>query len=195
MESQPSPLGISIAPSAAQRISGAVCVLAGCGFLVAATIAVLDLLLARPVTGVTWLLIPGVPVLIAGQVWSIWILIGRLPPRRNRSWSPFRRRLRTTDLFAGLPPPAMVAVVAVFFLAWISGVSSFPYLQSGGPEPATRHCRYPLNDHGVVTCTDEATYYRAGRASQRLASSVLAAFFVFHLGISAAALRRRQRDS
>jgi len=188
MEAPPSPFGFSFEPRTAHRMSWAVCILAGYAFLVAATIIVLDVLRARPVDGVASLLTLGIPVLIAGQLWSFWILAGR---RKTEMGWPFGQ-FTTREMFGDLPRPAVRAVMAVFAVLATSAFTAAPV--AGNPVAPTRHCAYPLSDHGVITCVDRAAYYREGRDVQRFAASILAAFFMFDLAISAGELRRRRPE-
>lgn len=192
--SRPLPAWLSFAPRTERRIGWIVSVLAGCAFLVSGSIVVLDLVRTRPLHGVAWLLLPGIPILIVGQLWTILVLIKRLQPRRTGPWNPFSRRWRITagDVFGDLPIPVWIAVIGISALLVIS--SQTTDLSRGGPVPPTRHCQYPLDNHGYITCTDEAAYYQAGRDVQRDGATVLAGFFVIHLAVAASSVFRRRRE-
>ena len=196
---RPSSFGVSFERRTVQRIGRVVCVLAGCAFLVAATVIVLDLVRTRAVPDIDWLLFAGVPILIVGQLWAMWAIGTRMSPRPKGSWKQsFRRRsgVSTADFFGDLPPKVRVAVIAVTSLIAVSAFTATPVFSgiNGGPAAPTPHCRYPLANHGTTVCTDEATYDKAGRYIQRFAASCLAGFFVLHLGVAAGTLAWRRRE-
>ena len=53
--------------------------------IVAVAIVLVTLLTDRPIPDVWLLLIPGMPILVAGQLWAIFLLNSRLP-RPQGSW-------------------------------------------------------------------------------------------------------------
>jgi hypothetical protein len=174
-----------------------VCVLAGCGFLVAATIVVLALVRTRPLHGVVWLLLPAIPVAVAGALWMIWIIEGRRQPAAKRSRVSFLsgHRLFAREAFGDLPRTARVAGLAIALLLVVSSFTAFPGFSGlGHPLPPTRHCKYRVNEQGEPTCTTEATYYLAGRDDQRYVASIFALFYVMSLGTVASDLIRRRRE-
>jgi len=176
------PFGLSLGPRIARGIAWVVCALAGCGVLVAATVVILALVRTRPLHGAVWLLLAGIPVLVAGVLATILITMRRSrPAAANRRWGPFE----------DLPKRARLAAVAVAFLLLVSNFTALASM--GHPLPPTGHCKYRVSNHGV-TCTDEATYYRAGRGEQRYVASWFAFAFLVVLGLAGGELVRRRRE-
>ena len=158
---------------------------------VAAAVAILLVLAllvrGEPLPRAHWLLVPAIPVVLIGQAWCMVVLLASRPARGR--WSRDPRRF----MFSGLPAWQANVVTAIFFLAGISAATAAFVLQpAGGPRSPTRHCKYPLSDHGYITCVSHERYVTVGAAEQRFAISVLAGFFVAQAGMSAAALARRR---
>jgi hypothetical protein len=63
----------------AVQVSRAVMVAAGVGIIIAATIVLLALMRARPQPGLVLLLVPAIPALLVGQLWTIGVLNARMP--------------------------------------------------------------------------------------------------------------------
>lgn len=73
-------------------------------------------------------------------------------------------------------------------------MTSFLSLSQGGPIGGMAGCRWPLQNHGYVTCVSEQTYEDAGRAEERLVAGILMFFFVFHAGVAANEVMRRRSE-
>jgi hypothetical protein len=94
--------------------------------------------------------------------------------------------------FEGLPKPLAYGAIGVFFAGWLAGMTAFPDLSHGNPTHSPL-CRWPLENHGTITCVSHAAYRAAGAAEVRAGSGVLMGFFVMHLGVAAASIARRRR--
>jgi hypothetical protein len=158
---------------------------------VVAILLVLALLVrVKPLPHPHWLVAAGIPILLIGQAWGMAALLAFKAATRGR-WSRDPRRF----MFLGLPAWQANVVTAIFFLAVLSAATAaFVLMPAGGPRSPTRHCRYPLSDHGYITCVSHERYVTVGTAEQRFAASVFAGFFVAQAGISAAALARRRAN-
>jgi hypothetical protein len=96
--------------------------------------------------------------------------------------------------FEGLPLRQANALLVLAFLCWLTAMTAFPSLLSGNPTSPGPGCQYRLVDHGDYSCVSRSTWLAAGAAEQRFVAGILAAFFVLHLGMAAAELRRRDRE-
>jgi hypothetical protein len=188
-----------ISSSASLQVDKFLVVLSGLAALTAFILVGADLTMQRPVNGLALLLVPGIPILVVGQVWVIVVQNARSP----KATGPWRERMRTSvstpgeqwgRLFGGLPKTLRAGVVAGFFIGWLAAMTAFPSLSDGGPAPATPTCPWPLSNHGVITnCVSHIAYLQAGATVQRLAAGVLAGFFVFHFGAALSEVLRRSR--
>jgi hypothetical protein len=164
----------------------------------ALAIAASALAAGRPLGGVVWLLLPGVPLLVAGQVWTIVVLSARNPSARRRGRFGLSVRVRGRGaghrlLFGDFLPKWLVTgVMALFVVAWCVGVTSFVWLGNGGPVQNSNGCRWGLDNHGTVTCVSESTYLRAGAAEDQLAGGLLGGFYTMHFGVALSEVYRRQ---
>lgn len=167
----------------ALRVGSALRATSGTALAIALAVVVTTLITDRPIPHAGLLLIPAIPIVVAGQLWAIAAMVARRPSRRRDPRAFF---------FEGLPKRAANALVAVFYGCWVTAALTFLSLTSGGPGSAGAGCRYRLESHGTFRCVSHATYVHVGAAEQRFASAVLAGFFVIHLGVSAAELVRRR---
>lgn len=176
----------------ATSIGVTVCVLAAIGLVVAIGVICLTVVRGRITPGLAWLLIPALPVLVGGQLWLLAILSAR---RREEGWRRWPRSPRDSRefMFAGLPTRWVYAVFTVGLVTWVSGLTSFYWLAAGGPASPTRGCPYRLESHGSYSCVSRSRWLLTGAAEQRLAASVLAFFFVVHLGVAAAHVGRKRQ--
>ncbi|HJU36927.1 MAG TPA: hypothetical protein VJ716_05870 [Gaiellaceae bacterium] len=184
----------------AVRASRAVRAIAALGLAVAATIVLANLGRGRSVPGVTVLLFLGIPALVVGQLWGIAVLVARQEGSPEAGWLRARWRFKPVGgsrrfFFGSLPSWMANAILVVFFLGWLSAMTAFPSLLSGNPTSPAPGCRYRLDNHGEYSCVSRSTWLAAGAAEQRFVAGVLGAFFVFHLGLAAAELRRRRDPS
>ena len=172
---------------------------AGLAAVVAAVIVVVTVVGGRPLPGVDLLLIPGIPLLGAGQVWAI--LVGRARmANANGGW---RAKMSTqmkaqgnprTFFFPWLPKQAAYGLPAAFFLGggWLAAMTAFPALSQGSPTGGTPGCPWALEDHGTVNCVSHVTYERAGAAGERFAAGIIMGFFIVHCGAAASEIVRRR---
>ena len=153
----------------------------------AAMIGLLALARNKPLHGAAILLLPAIPVIAAGQLWTIGFMQARRPPRsggwrhtvgdgRGMSLSPSR------FFFGDLSRRIALPLMAVAFLGWLSAMTAFGSTAQGGPAGAGNGCAYRLDSHGAYTCVTKAEYEHAGAGEQRFASGVLLAFFSLHFG-------------
>lgn len=169
--------------------------------LVTGVIVVHALVFGRPLPSVALLLLPGVPLLFAGQIRVISIVQTRRPQPLGGWLDRMAARARwnrdpRSVFFAGLSRPATNALLAVVLLSWLAAVTAFPALiTSGNPQRGTaRSCPWELDNHGQITCVSHATYESASAAAQRFAGGILLAFFVMHFGTISGELTRRHRE-
>jgi hypothetical protein len=163
---------------------------------VATVIVLVTLLTDRPIPDIELLLIPGVPILFAGQLWAIFLLNSRLPwPRGSwlSRWSAqvhAQRSLRTV-LFGSLSNTLAFGLIVVIVLGWLAAMLSFPGLLQGNPADPMPGCPWPLMSHGFVNCVSQARYQDAGASGERFASGILMFFFGMHFGVAYNDLVRR----
>jgi hypothetical protein len=120
--------------SGAIRVGRAVCVATAAGAAVAAAILIANLVRGK-VMGIGLLLVPAIPILVAGQLRGVATLLGR----RNRAeGGPPRWRWAGTELdlrrffFAGLPLRQADALLVIALLGWFAGSTAFKHLNLGG---------------------------------------------------------------
>jgi hypothetical protein len=85
-----------------------------------------------------WLLFIGVPVLVAGQLWTIFVLNARKypngPPRR---WSPFGSRVGVGTIFGGVPKWIPGLMAGLILIGWSSFLFHSSLSHDGSaPDPA-----------------------------------------------------------
>jgi len=180
------------AQTAGRVIACAAALCAAGAFLVIVAVLIRE----KPLNGVTLLLIPAIPTLAIGQLWTIALLNARTP-RYTGGWRDRMRASRATKgnpqalFFRDLPSWLGRTLLALAFLGWLSAATAFPSLMHGGPAGAGDGCAYRLSSHGRYTCVSHQTYQHAGASEQRLASGVLLGFFAIHTGAALGGLRRR----
>jgi hypothetical protein len=167
------------------------CVAAGCAsgaFLV----GLLALLRDKPLSWAGVLLVPAVPALAVGQVWTIAQINARLPSsgrwreriRMQRSMSP--RAFFFGDLSRRVAGP----LLGIAFAGWLSAMTALP--SQGATAASAPGCPYRLDDHGPTTCVSKRTYEHVGAGEQRFASGILLGFFAIHTGAALGGLRFRR---
>jgi Protein of unknown function (DUF2510) len=186
------PFGIADAPWAA-GVSRLVAIAAGCGAVVAATIAVLTVVLGRAIPGAWLLLLPAIPLLLLGQLWSLGLIAAHSSASADPT-APWWRRsvLRLADLRGGLSRPVALLFVGLFYAVVIA--TMFSSAGSGPPGSPARDvggCPYAVVNHGDVTCVSESAHRAAGSLGQRFAALVLCGFFIGHCGIALGEVTRR----
>lgn len=183
--------------STALRIDRGLALAAGSAALLAALVATITLITNQPVSGVEALLIPGLPLLLVGQLWTIVVLNGRLPQPSGGWWTRWSAHVRAQRkqrefLFGGLPRSAGYALMGAILLGWLTAMLSFPNLLLGSPGDLTPGCPWPLVNHGFATCVSHARYLQAGAAGQRFAAGILLCFFLLHAGCAASEVARHR---
>jgi hypothetical protein len=177
------------------RVSRWVCRIAALGVTITAAVIIANLVRGRAVSGAAVFLVPGLPAVLMGQVWAMAILSARRSPHQDGTGRR-GRRTRERDprrlFFAGLRRWQATAILVLFFLGWLSGMTAFPSLRLGNPASPAPGCPYRLVSHGASTCVSHSTYLAAGAGGQRLAAGILGAFFAMQLGVTAAELARRR---
>jgi hypothetical protein len=170
-------------------------VLDACAVLICAVIILHALLYQRPLTGLTFLLALGIPLLAFGQVWAIVVVNARQPRRlwnrrqfRSNAW----RGPRLNGFFGGLPRQGQVAVVAGFLLAWLAAMTAVLTVLDGTPAAPKPGCPWALTSHGRVTCVTHSAYLQASVSVQRFTVGILCGFFVFHFGMALSETWRRR---
>lgn len=169
------------------------------GLVVATVVLAVTVVGGRPIPHAGLLLVPAIPLLFAGQAWSIALInarrakpSGSLRDRMAAQWSA--QRNPRTLFFPDLPLRAAYGLYGAFVVGWVAGMTAFPSLSRGVPSPGSPVCRWPLDNHGLFTCVSHAVYLQVSAAGERLAAGVMLGFFAVHFGVatSEAILRRRQ---
>ncbi len=145
------------------------------------------------VPGAAYLVLPGVPVLVAGQLWSLAVLKERAAERRGTGgwWS--RNRFRLGDARGGLPGPVGVVFLVLFYGAVL--LASVPFVvgfvtttsgdaQYGVPTDDPSSCEHSVNDHGAYRCLTQSEYEAMQAFEQRFIACVFFGFFVAHCGVA-----------
>jgi hypothetical protein len=155
--------------SEALRIGRAVSALTNLGFLGALSVVVATLVDRRASSWAHWLLLPGIPVLIVGQLWAVAVQTARLRPLKtpgNRS--KWRRRLSNRDveqaLLRGLPTWRLYLLYGLAVVATVIIEVSSPGFHGFHPSPP------------------------------RFAATVFMMFYAFQAAISTAELARRREE-
>jgi hypothetical protein len=150
----------------------------------------------RAISGLGWLLIPAIPVLVFGQFWVIAALSARQPKRSRglRARMAMRSFNARTLFFGGVSRRTGYLLIALFYIGCLAAVTAFVFSPAGNPTRGYAGCPYALNQHGSIECVSRSTYERARTASQRAFAGVLSGFFVIHFGVTAGEVNRRRGD-
>ena len=174
--------------------------LAGAGAAVAAVVFVVSVIVERPLPGIIYLLIPGVPLLAIGQIRVAGLHLRQRSTRDG--WlerSTEQRRIRSEEraaLIGRLAPRTQRAVRIANVVGLIALATSFIFLLAGDPTQGQGGCPYGLNDHGDITCISQFYYDVIGAASDRLVASVFLLFLSNqYLYLAREAVRDRLRGS
>jgi hypothetical protein len=175
-------------------------VAAGVGIVIAATIVLLVLVRARPLPGLVLLLVPAIPALLVGQLWTIGVLNARMPPA-PKGWSQLAAatlrsgKSMTRVVLGPLPVRATYALTILGFLGWLAAMTAFPALWLGGTNGSTPGCPYQLSNHGSLSCVSLTTYQHVGAAEQRLFVGMFLFFFAIHFAVAWSELVRRRETA
>jgi hypothetical protein len=170
---------------------------AGVAALTAGGVVVDALVGGGPVQDIAFALIPGVPLLAVGQLWTIGLINARFP-RARRNWrerKSAQMQVWTNPravLFPSFPKWAAYGLFVVIVAGWLAALTAFSALTQGDPVGATRTCPWPLDDHGAITCVSHTRYEQVGVAGERFAGGILFCFFVLHFGVLASEVIRRR---
>jgi hypothetical protein len=112
----------------------------------------------RPIPGLQFALVPAVPVLIVGQLWTIVVM-----RRLRREYSRPRFPGGTIWLlFSPLPGRTALGLFVVFAAGWLSSATAPSVLMKGVPSATGNPaCPYMFDNNGSVTCISRATYLLA----------------------------------
>jgi hypothetical protein len=155
--------------SGALRIGRVVRAVASLAFVGALTVVIATLVAGRSTHWAHWLLLPGIPVLIAGQLWAVAVQMGRLrvlmASGRPRKW--WQGRFSQGDvrraLFGGLP-------------TWQTGLFFAAEIAAG------------------VTATVSEPDSHWFPSPQRFAAAAFMGFYAAHAAVSSAELARREAE-
>jgi hypothetical protein len=128
---------------------------------------------------------------------GLWIWWGRRrsPERGRHRWAS-RRGINPP--FPTTRPGRILAVVLLLVMvgavvqAYL--VATGPITSIGGPGSPTASCRWPLDNHGLVTCVTHTTYVSAVAEVQRFVTTVIMGFDVFLIVLSADAILALDRS-
>ena len=163
----------------------------GIGSLVAILVLGAGMLRGTPISGLAVLAIVAIPLLIAGQLWTIAVIWSRKTSTLRRR--PVAGHLEFLRLvFGPLNPAAVAVIVVVFVAAWLAAMSGFSAVTRGGPTAPSADCPYRRQNHTGYTCVSKADYDRAGAGEQRIFAGVLLCFLSMHTGTALSVLARRR---
>ncbi len=150
----------------------------------------------RTIPGIWVLLVPAVPLLIAGQLFLIAALNDRVRPVPGPWYERWFARMRLQSnprrlWFGHLPRLTGYCILALGFGAWLAVVTARFGQPIGNLITRTSGCRWGVDDGGSVECISRSAYERVRANEQQFAAAVLAFFFVLHAGVAADELVRR----
>jgi hypothetical protein len=121
------------------KLNNVLMVLSGLAAMIClVVVVVLDISHSHSYPNLLWLLFVGVPVLLAGQLWTIFVLNARKypngPPRR---WTPFGSRVGFGTIFGGAPKWVPVLMTTLVLIGWSSFFFHSSLSHDGSPpDPA-----------------------------------------------------------
>lgn len=110
-----------------------------CALVCLIVVLVLDFVSSKSYPNLLPLLVIGVPVLVAGQLWTIFLLNARMypdgPPARPRLFS---RQVSLDTVFGGVPRWVLVITIGLALTGWASFLFHSQLLRhaSAAPDPA-----------------------------------------------------------
>jgi hypothetical protein len=146
-----------------------------------AVVLVFDVVANRPIPGLQPLAFVGAALFIVGGIWLV-VVSSAQKSRRTGGARPLARLAgpHDSELFGGMKARTRQFAYPVVLLAFISAFSAVPAIYDGGPatpgQPGS-HCRWPLDNHGTISCVSHARYLAAGAGAQRFVLSVLFVFY------------------
>ena len=161
----------------------AICVLDIVGIGAGSAIVFHDVVLSRSVAVGAFVVVLAGLVLAIGLVLALTLGVLSVPdpwqPAGSRRWFEGVRRHWNRPGTRWL----QLAIAAIVLFAILNGALSIGGAVHGSPEPPTATCRWPLVNHGVVTCVSDTQYLETGATLQRLVASILLGFFALQLGV------------
>ena len=168
--------------SSARSLAGILAAADAAGIAVVLTLIAASLIRGRA-TSAGVLLVPGILLLAAGQVWAILVAMARRPPGAGRRFlgggGSVSQDLRL--LFGPVDRRVTRTVTALCVTGFLSFITAIFFTWDGGPAGSGGGCAYRLVSHGVYTCVSKTAYYLAGAAEQRIAAGVFLSFYAIHL--------------
>lgn len=177
------------------RLAAWVRTLTGVGALVATGVLAVATARHRPVPGAAFLLLPGIPLLAAGQIWAILTLGGPNLRPRGRRRPPLPSLDSVVAFFERVPAAVSLVLFAAMIFASVSVSNSFGPLGGGQPSRGRGDCPYELNSHGAISCVSRATYEQAVTSEQRAGAGTFAGLLAFQCLASWSDLGRRRPRS
>lgn len=169
--------------SSARRLAGILAAADAAGIAVALTLIAASVIGGRPTGGTGVLLVPGILLLAAGQVWAILVAMARRPPGAGRRFVGGGRSVGQDlrSLFGPVDRRVTRTVAALCVIGFLSFITAIFFTWDGGPAGSGGGCAYRLMSHGVYTCVSKTAYYLAGAAEQRIAAGSFLLFYAIHL--------------
>jgi len=173
--------------------------LVGIGAAIAALVLVVSVIVERPLPAVSFLLLPGIPLLAIGQIRVAGLHVRQRPI--TGSWlqrSTEQQRIKSeerTELIERLPPQTQRAIRIANIVGIIAFATSFIFLLAGDPTQGQGGCPYGLDNHGDITCISQFYYDAIGAALNRLVASTFLLFLSNqYLFFAREAVRDRLRE-
>jgi hypothetical protein len=183
----------------ARRVARCLAVADTVGIAVAVALIAASLVRGGPAGGTGVLLVPGILLLAAGQVWAMLVMTARRPPGSGRSrFLPEVGGGRSIgqDLrayFGPLDRRVTRTVAVLFVIGSLSFITAIFSTWHGGPAGPGGGCAYRVESHGVYTCVSKTAYDLAGAGEQRIAAGVFLFFYAMHLYAALASAQVGQR--
>jgi hypothetical protein len=170
---------------AARRVADVLTVADAIGIAVTVTLIAATAILGHAVGGLTLLLVPGIPLLVAGQLWGILVAVARRPPgsgRRSRARAAAALSIGDSlrAMFGPVDRRVTWAVTALSVIGLLSFLTGIIFTGDGSPAGSSRGCPYREMNHGVYSCVSRSAYDLAGAAEQRMAAGIFLVFFAMH---------------
>jgi peptidoglycan/LPS O-acetylase OafA/YrhL len=128
-------------------------------------------------------------IAVLAAIFLSGLVLGRIAPDRT-PW-------RLTGGSRRWPQPYKAIIAAVSVVVAVGVLQIFiktePWFTDGTPIASTARCRYPLTNHGVVTCVSRVTYEAAGAGFQRFILGFVLVVCASILSASLGSLPRRRR--
>jgi hypothetical protein len=169
--------------SSARRLAGILAAADAAGIATTITLIAASLIRGRAASAGV-LLVPGILLLAAGQVWAILVAMARRPPGAGRRFLAGGGRSVSQDLrwrFGAVDRRVTRTVAALCVTGFLSFITAIFFTWQGGPAGPGGGCAYRLMSHGVYTCVSKTAYDLAGAAEQRIAAGAFLFFYAIHL--------------